>query len=879
MPDEAGSRRRTSIFSLGAELALWALVFFCPLALGSAPAWTLWPFCALSGGALVLAGVGAHRQGQSLRVPALAFGLLFAAALCLSQLVPLPGFLLGLLSPAAAELREFALVPLGLDGARPLSLDPPATWRELAKHLGYVAVLVSAGQVSRSRRARRRLVVAVALAGVALAVIGYAHQLLGLKSLFGLYAFRQAQPPFLTPFGNANHLAGFLLLSATLALGLAVSSERRTEAGLWGFAAVGSGSALLLSLSRGGIFFFAVALVLLGGLLLLARGRARPDAPVRFRSAGVLQVALGGVGVLAVASFLALDRILSELSTADSLEKLRTSKVDQWPMMAEGAWRFWRAGMGRGAFEAAFSRFQTVWPGFTFSHPENAVLQLWAELGLLGMLGVLGLFGFGLYRVARRRELSRVDLAILAGAVALALHNLVDFNLELPACAVALCIALGVVSRPDESHGDKAGGERGHDLRLPQRFNVPVAVGVAAVVLLALVPGRHTLRDDEARMNAVLSSGASAAEVRKVALSLIDLHPSDYLPYAAAGRAYARRDGDPREALAFVNRALFLRPLDSDAHRTAARSLLRLGRRNQAFAEYQLAARGPEGAGVLAEAVALSKSLDELIRLTPPEPASLCEVAERLWGSGRADESLGLLEWGIQSFGDAPGADRMFMRLADQRTYRREFAQALAALEAAERRLPSSAEPVLVRARALAAMGQPQDAVALLETHILQQPGRVELSFALARQLIDLKEGRRALDALARVGPFIISPQQRSAMMLLQGEAFERMGRTAKALEAYQSASRLSPESVGIHYAIARIYEGMGKHGDAAREVREGLRRDADAGSVAAGKAWAQRLEEAERAAQAQKKDKVLADEDRLEMELLEHASGARDHR
>ena len=67
--------------------------------------------------------------------------------------------------------------------------------------------------------------------------------------------------------------------------------------------------------------------------------------------------------------------------------------------------------------------------------------------------------------------------------------------------------------------------------------------------------------------------------------------------------------------------------------------------------------------------------------------------------------------------------------------------------------------------------------------------------------------------------------------------------------------------------------------GDAAREVREGLRRDADAGSIAAGKAWSQRLEAAERASQVQKKDKVLADEDRLEMELLEHASGARDHR
>jgi tetratricopeptide (TPR) repeat protein len=254
-------------------------------------------------------------------------------------------------------------------------------------------------------------------------------------------------------------------------------------------------------------------------------------------------------------------------------------------------------------------------------------------------------------------------------------------------------------------------------------------------------------------------------------------------------------------------------------------------------------------------------------------------VAERLWASGRAEESLALLEWGIQTFGDANGASRMYMLLADERTLRREFPQALAALEEAERRMPGASEPVLVRARTLAAMGKTPDAVALLESHILRQPGQVELSFALAQQLIELKDGRRALDALGRVSPFITSMQQRSGMMQLQGQAYEALGRTAKALEAYQSASRLNPASVGLHYAIARIYEGMGKHGDAVRELREGLRRDGSPQAAETHKAWLQRLEVAERRIQDERKEKSMSEEDRLELELLEQASGAREHR
>ena len=66
-------------------------------------------------------------QGR-LVVPPLALLPLSVAGLCVLQLVPLPPALAGVLSPPLGELRTFALVPLGLDGWRPLSF----TWRMTA---------------------------------------------------------------------------------------------------------------------------------------------------------------------------------------------------------------------------------------------------------------------------------------------------------------------------------------------------------------------------------------------------------------------------------------------------------------------------------------------------------------------------------------------------------------------------------------------------------------------------------------------------------------------------------------------------------------------------------------------------------------------------
>jgi tetratricopeptide (TPR) repeat protein len=849
--------RRTSRYSLGAEAALAGLIVLCPLALGGAPTWVLWPLVGLSALASLLAGVGAWRQGHALHVPLLAVPLVAGAGLCLVQLLPLPVGVLEGVSPEAAALREFALVPLGLSSARPVSLDPPATWRALAAYLAYTLVLVAAVEVCRSLRSRRRLLATLSLTGAGVSLIGWGHALLGLTSLFGVRAYAHARPPLLTTFGNPNHLAGFLGLCATVALGLALTSERRMRGVLFGAAALISGGGVFLSLSRAGILFFLLGQVLLAVALLRERRGARREqgAPAWSRGAVVLLVLGATVGV---GAYVAWEKLVVEAASADSVEDLRHSKLDLWPMMADAARAFPVLGMGRGAFESAFTRYQMEPNPNTLTHPENAVLQLGAEFGVPGLV-VLGLMVWGFLRLVRRERLGRLEVAVLSGVAALGLHNLFDFSLELSACAVAVWVALAVVARPEERESTEAP-------RAAWRLSPMKGMGIAAVLSLlagvALVLGRHTIAEAEAELAGLVQARAPLDQVRARALELIDRHPADYLLYGLAGSAYATGGrATAGESLAFVNRALYLRPMDAASHRIAARALLALGRRSQAFLEYRLAYESGDTEVLGREALEQTRTLEELQAMTPNAPRVVAALGMALaTRPERQDQALAWFAWAREHFealrsDRSPEAPRVRFNARDMdalwdqearlRVARGELAVAEALCAELERRAPEALEPLVLRAEILRAQGRREEAIQLLDRLLPRFPGKVELSFVLASQLIEAGLTRRAREVLQQASPFIADYPQRARLLLLEGVSYEREGLLARALERYQTVARLVP-APDAHFTVARLHESLRHYGEAARAVREGLQL-LPAGARREEEAWVARLEEAER--------------------------------
>jgi tetratricopeptide (TPR) repeat protein len=854
----APSQRSSSRYTRLAEVALAMLVVVCPLALGGAAKWVLVPLGLLSGAAALLACIGARRHGQSLRFPLMAAPLAAGAALCAVQLVPLPSGVLGWVSPEAAALREFALEPLGLGGARPVSLDPPATWRELSKHLAYLLVFLATVQVSRSKDSRRRLLAVVTFTGAAVTLVGLGHALMGVTSLFGLRSWVHAHPTLVTFFGNPNHLAGFLGLGASVGVGLALTTRPPTKALPYALAAGACGLGVVLTLSRGGIVF----LVLGQGLLALWLARRRQEDRRGVTSARSFVPVLGLVAVLAVGAYAVAEPLWAEARSADSLEKLGQSKVSLWPMMARAAASFPALGMGRGAFEAAFPRYQSELNPNTLTHPENAVLQLAAELGLPGLLLlVLAVWGFA--RLARREGLDALEVSALAGVAALALHNLFDFSLELPACAVAALVVLGTVARPRERDTADAWA-------LPSSLvSLGASGALMAVALVALLPGASRLSDAETELAEQVRARAPVETVHARGLALIDRHPADYLLYRLVASAHAARGGEgASQTLAFVNRALYLAPLDAVSHRVAAHALLAMGHRSQAFLEYRLAYEAGEKGALVGDAVRRARTVEDLVAMTPDSPDIAGALLDALsWHLNRSDLALAYGAWAREHFEGRPGVTALWAREARLRLTRKELPEAEAACVQVERRAPGERDTALLRAEVLRGRGESDAALRDIEALRSRHPEDLELALMLASWQMDAGLTRRARQTLQEVGGLVTDYRQRARLLSMEADGLEREGLLSRAVDRRQTVARLLP-SAEAHFAVARLQESLKRYDAAARSVSEGLALlPPDAREAA--RAWMTRLESAERARVDSRRKELLSDPRAQELEHL----------
>ena len=112
------------------------------------------------------------------------------------------------------------------------------------------------------------------------------------------------------------------------------------------------------------------------------------------------------------------------------------------------------AGCGLGGFESCFHRFDRSAPNFRVDFAHNDYLQLFAELGLAGCLPLLFLAALAMMATVRRaigragEDSGLVALACAGSLTAIAIHSVADFNLYIPAKALALSWIGGIALRP-----------------------------------------------------------------------------------------------------------------------------------------------------------------------------------------------------------------------------------------------------------------------------------------------------------------------------------------------------------------------------------------------------------------------------------------------
>ncbi|MBX7097259.1 MAG: O-antigen ligase family protein [Myxococcaceae bacterium] len=794
MKDGASAQRPRRRIPRALAAALLVLAVACPLALGGVA-----PLTPLVVGpiALVLVALALSMRATA-PLPLVAVVPGVAALACAFQLVPWPRPLLWLWSPEAHSLMDFTVGQLGLSTWRPVSIDPPATARMVAFFVGLSAVAWVAYLAARGSRSFRRLVPRVfAVLGAALVASAALHQLLGVDALFGLYRFQQAHPPLLTPFGNPNHLASFLTLCGTLALGLAVESSGRFERLRWGAAWALAGAGVVWSNSRAGMGFFALAQV---AVLALSwrKSRERDERTGLLQLAGVLALAMAAVPLVLW------DRVLERFGDTQSA----WLKVAQWPNVVTAIGDYWRLGMGRGAFELGFARYYADHHGKTFSHPEDVVLQWVVELGLPVAALIFALAGRVLWQAFRHRSGTPVEGAALVAVVAVAAHDLFDFGLEHAGVAVPVAVLLGATLGPLDG--------------VPVRIVAPRPILAAALALLlvALFQGRHFTYSAELELASQLEDASDVKAANAAALLAIDRHPADGLLYAQASRAWlARPDGDARQALAYANRALLLSPRISASHRLAAEALLRLGKRSQAIGEYRLALETETAADptpLMREALQAARTPADGWALAGGAPAGAVQLARVAGGLRGVAFAGGLLDLALAETTEPVGRELLFQEAFALHLGAQELEQARALLAEA----PQGAVGTVLATVALEeAQGRPAEALEALRRAFDAQPASFVLAQPLVERLLKASRTDEARGVLRRVSPAVTRNEQRVELLLLEARALQDAGLPELSVEPLRSAVRLAPSS-RTHQLLASGLERLGRLDDAIAEVR-----------------------------------------------------------
>jgi hypothetical protein len=508
------------------------------------------------------------------------------------QAVPLPSGIahgLGLASVQSAE----RLQGLAWGDSIPftISYDPGSTYLQILIGISILSAFLAARLGGPS--GLKPIAAATVASAVLIGLVGFAHRAAGVDALFGVYSPRFSATHLLTPLMNSNHLGGFSLMGALIAVGLAAQEGGRQRRIAWIGASVLCATVVAFTLSRGALGALLFGLVLLAAWL-VGRGRAG-------RRRAAIPIAVVGAAVAGVAAFAGLEPILRRFEMR-GLDKLELA-AHGFRLLDGSAW--W-LGVGRGAFSSAFVTHEGSLDRYT--HPENLLVQWTTEWGvLLGatLILVLMLALWKRFRAAEEPVVAAVCVAIFA----LSVQNLVDFGLEMAGIVVVVAALLGALL-PARSISPP---ERSRRLLL-------ASLGVFVVVLAVLGPRvlasdtqsivdrltRAMQADDDADFQATLRRGLA-------------LHPSEPA-FALLAGTYAGSKRHP-DAARWLSVVIEEAPGWAAPHAVAARWLFTEGQTDQALVEIREAEQRHAGRGhkVLCEILTRSPRIEYVERAAPAE--------------------------------------------------------------------------------------------------------------------------------------------------------------------------------------------------------------------------------------------------------------------
>jgi len=355
----------------------------------------------------------------ALRLPLGAF--IGFSAVALLTLIPVPFFLLGVLSPGLHDI----LLRLHLTSAHALSWDPWWTVRTLAVYASAAGLVLIAHQITGDEH-RRLPVFMNILFWWGVVIAGYTT----VSALFvqpaAWMSVGEAQPWNFGPFANANIFASYcaLLIPVGVALFVHALRHERFFTGLPllylpGLALLGL--ALYSSHSLGGMLALLAAAVVY----------AFPKKPLWTAAAAAL--------------------LLAGLAAVQPVIKPRAVESFSQRMHASGiALSLWAhsplTGTGLGTVEISAPLKQKPLMHYVVDKIHDDYLELLATGGILGLVFFAGILVWALRGLVFLKPGYTLRSGLVVGLLAVAFHSFVDFPLQNFSVLGMFCIVLGIVS-------------------------------------------------------------------------------------------------------------------------------------------------------------------------------------------------------------------------------------------------------------------------------------------------------------------------------------------------------------------------------------------------------------------------------------------------
>jgi O-antigen ligase len=409
------------------------LIVWAPLPFGSNILWSemlLALACFLLTALVLISDLRAERSPYVNRVALIPFLILVSAQVYLLIQLSFPeisslGFV-GTIEPFSTQIQ--LLSGLALCSAFYLTLKTVTTGKRTVWFLG-----------------------AIVVSGLLQATYGSVMTLSGLE--YGFFIEKIVNQGNATgTFINRNHLAGYLVLSLACGIGLMISSFKRGKYA--GLRAVlrdlldtilsGKGAlrislivmviGLVLTRSRMGNISFFVGLALAGlGVMLYSRVSKKTIA---FFLASILVI-----DALIISSFFDLNELAQRLEGTSTESENRDEIFKLSLPMVKDNLIF---GTGAGTFYTNYPAYRDESAGSGFyMHAHNDYVEFLSERGIIGSLPLLAFFlivfrqGMLLLRSSSMKKRG-LAFTIIMSCAAIALHSVVDFNLQMPAYAFTL---------------------------------------------------------------------------------------------------------------------------------------------------------------------------------------------------------------------------------------------------------------------------------------------------------------------------------------------------------------------------------------------------------------------------------------------------------